>query len=152
MNEFIVWDKEDIFGESRAFWSVSEILANKDYEFYFMVKDNFDIELSYYNDDADFGEMVIVNIDTFNYAGKTDIEGNKIYADSSIVEFGHKNNHSPNAFKLKGVFKFNTKELRYFIECFTGHKISYDSKQNFKIIDTLQENKLGLIGDKNGKI
>ena len=128
MNEFIVWDLK-----SESFRQIIKIdFINMYFQLESMSSDDYKVNLN--------------DLTTHTFIGKTDTQGNKIYADSSIVEFEHKNHSSYNTFKLKGVFKFNMKELRYFIECFTGHKISYDSKQKFKIIDTLQENKLGLFG------
>ncbi len=83
------------------------------------------------------------------YTGKTDINDNKIYADCSIVEFelyiGDTESETLNAY-----FKYNTDDLRfeliilnnwnYSVLWFNPHKT-----RNFKIIDTIQENKLGLI-------
>tara|TARA_R110000868_G_scaffold93996_1_gene259803 strand:- start:174 stop:557 length:384 start_codon:yes stop_codon:yes gene_type:complete len=84
------------------------------------------------------------------YIGLKDVEDNKIYADSSIVEFEYiKSKH-------KGYFTWNNKTLSYDIMVIDWNfKIlknysapigySHLKMKNFKIIDTIQENKLGLI-------
>lgn len=86
----------------------------------------------------------------FYYIGKKDINGKEIYADYSIVEFDHKIIVD----KIIGYFIFNSEELRYEVKILKMHpgignktNIVYDKwmLSNFKIIDTVQENKLGLI-------
>jgi len=94
----------------------------------------------------------------FPYIGKTDIEDNKIYADSSIFEFDYDSLIGIVSYrKLKGFFYFELKTLSYRIKLmhplfFRGkdfNDLLYHNRSmsNFKIIDTLQENKLGLYGD-----
>ena len=95
------------------------------------------------------------------YIGLKDIEDNKIYADSSIVEFELKDFCPCEVMemdceceiytKCRGYFNFNYTQLAYDIILFNSEKIKitynrrfYDIK-NIKIIDTIQENKLGLI-------
>lgn len=75
-----------------------------------------------------------------------DINGKSIYADSSIVEF--KNSQLWN--KYNGIFFYNKERLCYQIRIIDGVRnseiIPYDRySSDFKIIDTIQENKLGLI-------
>ena len=87
----------------------------------------------------------------FPYIGKTDIEGNKIYADSSIVELNFKPRFDIETTEyVIGFFTFCTKELRYVIKVLNKHlfdTLYYDEYTilNLKIIDTLQENKLELL-------
>lgn len=79
--------------------------------------------------------------------GLKDINGKSIYADSSIVEFfDHKQDY------FKGYFTFNITKLAYEIIIFGLNEdfidvITYckDDITNLEIIDTIQENKLGLI-------
>ncbi len=92
------------------------------------------------------------------FIGKTDIEGNKIYADSSIVEFEDKSlvwekEYSKQVTrKHKGFFKYSREKLAYMV-CVFDEDLRvvewcfYYEKElfNIKIIDTIQENKLGLI-------
>lgn len=122
MNEFIVWDKND-----ERF--LDSLFVN-----------------------SELNEAVSSNEDfgIFQYIGKTDTEGNKIYADCSIVELDYYYGMSGHV-KEKGYFTYNNETLGYSIQLlnksekltsFTGlaHKID-----NLKIIGTIQENKLGLI-------
>lgn len=79
--------------------------------------------------------------DICKFIGINDIDGKKIYADSSIFEF------ETEIGKRKGYFTFCEKTLRYHIfdlalKAFVGYSLLY---KNFKIIDTIQENKLGLV-------
>lgn len=120
MNEFIVWD--DIRHE-----------FNKDITSYMSFNKKGKI-----NSFNGFG-----NTQYFQYIGKIDISGNKIYADCSIAEFYFQDK------KMQGYFNFNKELLSYRIICFNGWKIGFgvniEDINNIKIIDTIQENKLGLI-------
>jgi len=78
--------------------------------------------------------------------GLKDINGKSIYADCSIVEF----NNSQLWNKHIGIFFYNKDKLCYQIKIINGNRnneiIPYDRYcSDFKIIDTIQENKLGLI-------
>jgi hypothetical protein len=85
--------------------------------------------------------------------GLKDIDGKIIYADSSIVEFMFYEffkNNPHNKRQLTGYFKWSQKNLCYGIQVLNDKEIigfSYDCEMvdSFKIIDTIQENKLGLI-------
>lgn len=93
----------------------------------------------------------------FKDIGIKDINKNSIYADNSIVEF--KLNNHRTTFDVVGVFKFHKERLIYFIEILKCDEVEnyslglntipYDVYRNIisdiKIIDTVQENKLGLI-------
>ena len=82
-------------------------------------------------------------VDSINSGvGLKDINGKSIYADSSIVEFEHKDK------KLQGFFRYSKMRLSYVIEDLyndMGEMVYDGSQNNFKTIDTIQENKLGLI-------
>lgn len=82
---------------------------------------------------------------------KKDTTGNKIYADSSIVEFNW-------VTKYIGFFQWDEDNLRYVIRIlktevknsmFDSFDFDMYSMSDFKIIDTIQENKLGLYDAKN---
>ncbi len=85
-----------------------------------------------------------------DYIGKKDINDKKIYSDCSIVEF-----EVIKGVIIKGFFYFDTDDLSYSIKVIsddTGiitkkeqYNLSYQKDFIFKIIDTIQENKLGLI-------
>lgn len=99
--------------------------------------------------------------------GKQDINGQEIYADCSIFEFElidkclfddftGKKPTILNKINMKGYFVFNNEELRYEIEILDRDKsktksqficlyFNFETMNNFKIIDTIQENKLGLV-------
>jgi len=87
------------------------------------------------------------------YIGKTDIEGNKIYADFSIVEVKLKDyailKFNPN--KFIGYFSYNEKTLRYLFHAddkIHGWGADFlNHLEYIKIIGTLQENK-ELLDDK----
>jgi hypothetical protein len=133
MNEFIVWDKD-----KKEFIGVRNdirLTFNED------VENGYEVERVYPYDSIE------INADIFPYVGKTDINNKNIYADSSIVEFelGTISNK-----KLKGYFKYSNYTLGYHIilvdDCNKGRAFKFDAElmYDFKIIDTIQENKLGL--------
>lgn len=82
----------------------------------------------------------------FRNIGLKDINGKSIYADSSIVEFQWINGFG-NVQTDWGVFKYDIDYLQYLIyeENEDINKSSIKDVLNIKIIDTIQENKLGLI-------
>lgn len=126
MNEFIVWDK-------------------------FREEFTDDLTISGIN----INEALEENEDwiCFPWIGLKDTEGNKIYADSSIVELKMIINKVEVI--IKGYFSYIKEELRYEFYQYFNQRQSFikaylsprDSRitENFKIIDTIQENKLGLI-------
>lgn len=120
MNEFIVWDdiKREFTNNVTYFMSFNE-----------------DGTINSYNG---FGETKY-----FQYIGLRDTEDNKIYTDSSIVEFDDES-------KSKAYVRFRNFAYEfYFFESGGFNKLfEYDfEKTRIKIIDTLQENKLGLISE-----
>ena len=138
MNEVIVWDEEKKeFSESK-------------------IVDGWLLHKRAFNQES--------KIKMFPYIGKTDIDGKKIYADSSIVEFEVIERcccdilevHCECDFNKRiGYFNYNEDRLCFELkskenDCFDSVFAFYrDRIKNLKIIDTLQENKLGLIGDKD---
>lgn len=82
----------------------------------------------------------------FRDIGLKDINGKSIYADSSIVEFQWINGFG-NVQTDWGVFKYDIDYLQYLIyeENEDINKSSIKDVLNIKIIDTIQQNKLGLI-------
>ncbi len=126
MKEFIVWDKNDNRFLDSLFVNceLNEAVSN-----------NEDFEI-------------------FQYIGKADIKGNKIYADSSVVEMTIRDEDGKHTHI--GFFNYNSFLLCYdFREPYkngemSGNRIWRMEKLQiysvqFKIIDTIQENKLGLI-------
>lgn len=140
MNEFIVWDEDE-----QQFLTTKEIFddtelgfdINKDGKLSLI---NFGVDEIFNPDGDDYNQCFRreINIKTFNYIGKTDIEGNKIYADSSIVEFVYRNNNS------RAVIKWDDIQLTYDVEFRSGFRARYaDVYQEMfglKVIGTLQEN------------
>jgi len=130
MDEFIVWDNNNkVFIDNRDFY----------------ISQNGELFTEY-------GRGNLVNINTFKYfrnIGLKDINGKRIYADSSIVEFDYKY-LSGLVEKCIGCFIYDKEDLLYTIKLIgTPSKNCIDylksSMKNFKIIDTIQENKLRLI-------
>ena len=138
MNEFIVWDEK--FKK-------------------FVDTDNIIMDLKSGGLKGIYGGLGYVDTwKLFNYIGKKDINNKKIYADSSIVEFIYRGKKiglfgehiSHEAVSLVGFFTYNNDEARYEVDILGDDKyvcLNFDS-DNFRdinIIDTIQENKLGLI-------
>lgn len=150
MNEFIVWDKSD----KRFYPLYSYSVGNK------LIKPLVKIK------GKDF-KILNEECQIFNYINKKDINNKKIYADCSIVEFILKDEaifadftgRKPtiwNEIKMIGYFTFNDEDLRYEIDIIDWEKsktksqfsclyYNFDRMSDFKIIDTIQVNKLGLI-------
>ena len=135
MNDFIVWDK------CRKVW------IDESYPFFINSRGFLCIQR---NDK----QMVIENdCEIFKSLGLTDIKSKSIYADSSIVEFKMMINKEEVV--IKGYFSYIEEELRHefyqyfdqrqsFIKAFLSPRDSRITEK-FKSIDTIQENKLGLI-------
>jgi len=86
----------------------------------------------------------------FEGIGLKDINDKPIYADSSIFEFDYFGDI------LTGYFTYDKKYLSFLIRILTigecavmsfADKVWNNSIKNFKIIDTIQENSMGLIKD-----
>ena len=127
MNEFIVWYSSDVNENKFSEEFTLEQLIKQDH-------------LDYISDSK---MLKNYKVDSINSGvGLKDINGKSIYADSSIVEFEHKDK------KLQGFFRYSKMRLSYVIEDLyndMGEMVYDGSQNNFKIIDTIQENKLGLM-------
>jgi hypothetical protein len=126
MNEFIVWD-EDL----ERFQNEDGLLLNEN--------------LKVCNS---MGELLEEKIYKPLFGiGLTDIDGKKIYADCSIVEFEFGTGGEYH--KMTGYFSYNNQTLRYEIKDVNKREAIYlwtgYIEKEIKIIDTVQENKLGLI-------
>lgn len=136
MNEFIVWDKDNYYGEDNVFHELERFLD--DGLCVAIEKDNGLVIIDY--DVQDYCQPKVLNIETFNYIGLKDINDKKIYADCSIVEYGVQ--------KWKVIY--NVFQMCYELECisnknFANMRLTGAYMGELKIIDTIQENKLGLI-------
>lgn len=124
MNKFVVWDKKN-----KRFLDGDE----------FAIDDNGKV----YNWDSDSClKPFKLNMELLNYIGKNDINNNKIYADCSIVKLGDDIGfikYSP--FLSANVFI----SLSYYKTEQPLMECSLFNINNMEIIDTIQENKLGLI-------
>lgn len=125
MNGCIFWDDED-----------NKFISFEDSSFTKYKGDDFIILMKEIDSDCSEGRA----FDSFDFIGITDINDEKIYANCSIVEYG--------AQKWKVIY--NVFQLRYELECisninFSNMVLSGAYKGQLKIIDTIQENKLGLI-------
>ncbi|WP_373069883.1 hypothetical protein [Sulfurimonas sp.] len=133
MNEFIVWDEK----QKKFIQPSREIVMT--------TKDGL---LKGINGGNGFVEQW----KPFSYIGKTDINNKKIYADCSILEF--KMYGTKSVVSVKGYFYWSCEKLRYKFMSLVVDNYPRKEKniewnraigQRFKIIDTIQENKLGLI-------
>ena len=132
MNKFIVWDK-----------------TAKEFA------DNICLDAELLQDGISYSLEVKEELfELFYPIGLTDINGKSIYADSSIVEFDYLVDIENEIFQKRiGVFYFEKTFLAYHISFLSGiNRIGGNADnynafgiKNFKIIDTIQENKLGLI-------
>ena len=124
MNEFIVWDK--VKKEFTNNWAI--------------IKNSLCYSYSGHWYDAN-------NYQVCNYISKKDVNNKKIYADCSIVKW------EKQGIIYCGFFSFDKENLRYEINIWNQDEIVkvdyfYLNHNNFKIIDTIQENKLGLVNEK----
>lgn len=125
MNEFIVWYSNDINENkfSKEF-TLQELISQDHYDYI-----------------SDSPLLVNYKVDSINRGiGLKDINEKSVYADSSIVEYGI----------LKWKVIYNVFQMSYELECVSNKSLSNmrltGAYQNqLKIIDTMQENKLGLV-------
>ena len=114
MNEFIVWDDDNkCFKYDTSVYQGSAFVA---------------------------GGEIIRNATFHNYIGKTDIEGNNIYTDSSIIEFEYYEDGE--WITYIGYFSFDDENLRY--ELLASHEdieLDFDRISSLRILGSLQENK-----------
>lgn len=130
MIECIFWDNED-----NKFISWHEVVFTKD------KGDDFVILMKEIDPICSSGRLY----DSFNYIGLNDINNNKIYADCSICKVNYFS--SSDWISDYCYFSFDTENLRYTV-CLINEKEIVDFEASyfdcFEIIDTIQENKLGL--------
>ncbi len=132
---FIVWDKKKkVFVDLELHHNVVIDMDGDTHEVFQGMEGDVIVLKSYYS--------------THQYIGKTDIYNKKIYADCSVVEFdiwiGNKTGTRAKHKKI-GHFYFDKNWLQYRIKYDGGNINLCVDIENLKIIDTLQENKLGLI-------
>lgn len=142
MCEFIVWDKDNYFGEDNQFHELDKFF-NEGLSVHYETDNG--LVIINYDAETDFG-VEFLNIETFDYIGKKDINGNKIYADCSIFKF----KWGQNEHEIIGYFKYNNDYLSceiIMINAQVDKSMNYDPNTcvDIEIIDTLQQNKLGLI-------
>ena len=125
MNEFIVWDED-----SEIFIDETKCIL---------------VDGTLFRNEKDFANKISDDLSMFFSIGLKDINGKSIYADSSIVEF--KNIGS----NYTGYFTFDLVKLCYKIIVLDIKSVrkefifNSNNIENIKIIDTIQQNKLGLI-------
>lgn len=147
MNEFIVWDdKNKVFISKDNVIELNERFCGEDHFYYgdeiypiSSAEMLFPMFEDYYKDRLTF----------CCYIGKADINNKKIYADCSIVKFSYQYNDRSQIEVCIGYFTYSKDVLQYLFVGLDGirrffYKMEYGVK-NLKIIDTIQENKLGLI-------
>ena len=131
MNEFIAWDNED---NKFIFWKDMVFTKDKNDDFIIIMKEIDEI--------LSEGR----NFKTFNYIGLKDIDNKKIYADSSICRINYFS--SSDWISDYCYFSFDDENLRYTVHLINEREIvDYEASyfDCIEIIDTIQENKLGLI-------
>lgn len=139
-NKFIVWYSNDINKDKFSKEFTLDQLISQDH----------------LDEICDSPFLVNYKVDSINNGiGLEDIEGNKIYADSSIFEFSFETIFTISYPKIRGFFYFDDSIKAYRIKLLSTlvgihsktENLVYHSgtTTNFKIIDTIQENKLGLI-------
>jgi len=151
MNDFIVWDKENnIFFDRES--NFDKIYSKTEDEMY--CPEEMYTNWFYYIFGFDILRDSSDRLTSHDYIGKSDINNKKIYADSSIIEFEifiiNPDDTTSVIYTLNGFFTYNDIELRYEIDILDNNSFvclnyNIENQRNFKIIDTLQENKLGLI-------
>jgi len=136
MNEFIVWDKKSKnFIDHRK---MTTAVSSTNCLCLFNNGVIFDVKIIASNREEEGTEDCDVTV--HKYIHKKDINDKKIYADCSIVEFGN----------YKFAVMWNNEQLQYDLVCLDNKsivpmKINEATCKLIKIIDTIQENKLGLI-------
>lgn len=130
MNGFVVWDNKE-----------EKFIA--------------DLECSKYNETfLNESSVFVSRFSFFQNIGKKDINGKDIVADSSIVEFNLSTRQGELTFR--GHYSFCESSLGYIIKPFDDSflkkfgvlafgNVWFNEINNIRIIDTIQENKLGLV-------
>ena len=132
MKECIFWDNED-----NKFISWEEVSFTKDKD------DDFVIVMKEIDPIVSEGR----NFESFDYIGLKDIKDKKIYADYSLLKVNYFHSLG-DLISDVGYFSFCDESLRYYFTLINETEIvEYDPSyfDSLEIIDTIQENKLGLI-------
>jgi hypothetical protein len=133
MNEFTVWNKSrKEFIEEKY---LNMYASSADGKYFFDCSDPYEYSDTLYSENS---------YEIFNYIGLTDIDCKKIYVDCSIVEFLE----SDGSVYAKGYFVYDDKLLSYKVfdlDDNVFYKYSDFIAFKTKVIDTIQENKLGFI-------
>ena len=133
MNEFIAWDNED-----NKFISWEDMVFTKD------KNDDFIVIMKEIDEILSEGR----NFQTFNYIGLKDINNKKIYTDSSICRANYFSFNNSDWISDYCYFSFDEENLRYTVHLINEREsVDYEAYyfDYIEIIDTIQENKLGLI-------
>lgn len=146
MNEFIVWDKENnIFFDRES--NFDKIYSKTDDEMY--CSEEMYTNWVYYI----FGFDILIDnndrLTSHEYIGKTDIDNKKIYADCSIVNIEYFDYRHKGEIRATGYFTKNKEKHCLELVTERGERANFIEHiswvRSLKIIDTIQENKLGLI-------
>lgn len=125
-NKFISWDEK----------------TKKFYEFGLFDTDNY-----YLLDHSINLDINTAHNNTFTSIGKKDINNKEIYVDSSIVEF--QMIIGEDVEKVQAHFYYDDDDMAYGIDILSGDvssgRYSFHDMIGIEVIDSLQENKLGLI-------
>ena len=138
MNEFIVWDEK-----KKRFLDADEFAIDNNGSVYHWLNDNSLQPMKKYQ--------------LFKRIGKTDINGKKIYADSSIVEFEYEDRiptllDDDVIIKFTAYFQYHPDELRYELiildydrtktkSIYSVLSYNMDLMKNLKVIGTIQQDK-----------
>ena len=131
MNEFIVWSEE----KNKFITNEVEFCIQADGSLCKPTEEPYEDGLVYMDSYFKY----------FNYIGKDDADGKKIYADCSVVEFDFRFFDEDEYEKLVGYFSYNDDlamfELRepYTKDEYRIYYLNKNDIKNFKIIGTLQE-------------
>ena len=140
MREFITWDKK-----KKTFLEPEDFVIDNNSKVYKWLSDN---TLKPFKENE---VQLLKDIEL------KDIEGKSIYADCSVIEFDYLFDDGKSHYK--GYFTYDNENARYKIRAYEFSKdkkvkinntlwhIPFEKSRvtNIKIIDTIQENKLGLI-------
>lgn len=130
MNEFIVWDGKKNEWAKDTYRFVIDVNGALYVRTKTVVLEHQNVENRY---------------KAFNYIGKTDINGKKIYADSSIVEFGYDNTNRYYD-RVQGYFYQDEWQIRLKVtkseDCVGVDNLpmTYQNPKDLKVIGNLQEN------------
>lgn len=147
MEDFIIWDsKYKLFLDENFLDTLQENGIEYEYDNLYYGDEYYPICVMDFIIGVD-GDIYKDRISKLFYVGLKDINNNKIYADCSILRVNYFHSLGDWISGI-GYFSFDEETLRY---CFTlineKEIVAYDPSyfDSLEIIDTIQENKLGLI-------